>query len=263
MINSLIAFSHTLKALGQDLADRDHEPETPWMRFAIEGSPVVLHVGASTGRHAFALLKALPGARIHAVEPASFHITVLKQGIAMRGLQNRIEVIHAAASDQPGEMTLVTPRKTTGKRARSFAFISDSSVARPDFQGDGFFKETVKVIRLDDLGLPKVDFIRMDIEGAEHAALKGAMGIIDRDLPNALIEIHPHILRENFGTSPEAVEQIFRSRGYRVFAIGEAGVEERASFDTDRRFQDFFLLHPSKPLPDGAFKDLMAAPPKV
>lgn len=260
-MRSLVAFSHALKAFGQDLADSDHEPETPWMRFAVDGAPVVLHVGASTGRHAFALLKVLPKATIHAVEPASFHITVLKQGIALRGLKDRITVIHAAASDAPGEMTLVTPRKTTGKRARSFAFLSDGAVARPDFQGAGHFSETVKVIRLDDLNLPRVDFIRMDIEGAEHAALKGALNIIDRDLPNALIEIHPHILRENFGTTPEAVEQIFTSRGYRIFAVTPEGVEERASFATDRRFQDFFLIHPSRPLPEGVFKDLMSRPP--
>lgn len=257
MIRSMVAFSHALKALGQDLADTDHEPETPWMRYAIGGDPVILHVGASTGRHAFALLKAMPGAQIYAVEPASFHITVLNQGIAMRGLRHKIKVIHAAASDQPGEMTLVTPRKTTGKRARSFAFLSDGRVARPDFQGDGFFTETVQVVRLDDLGIPRVDFIRMDIEGAEYAALKGATRLLDRDLPNALIEIHPHILRQNFGASPEDVEAIFRTRGYRIFAVGNNGVEERASFETDRRFQDFFLLHPARRLPEGVFNDLM------
>jgi FkbM family methyltransferase len=259
-MESAIAFTHALRALGHDLANRNHEPETPWMLQAVCGAPVVLHVGASNGRHAFALLRKLPEARVHAIEPASFNVSVLKQGVAMRGLKRKVEIIQAAVSDTPGTMTLVTPRKTTGKRARAYAFLSQDHIDRPDFHGTGHFTERVKVVRLDDCGFDHVDFIRMDIEGAEHAALLGATTILDRDRPNALIEIHPTVLRERFHSSAEQVAQMFRSRGYRFFALGAEGIEERVNLATARDYQDFFFIHPSRPLPEGVFKTLLSRP---
>jgi FkbM family methyltransferase len=263
-METVVALSHALKALGQDFAHYKHEPEEPWMPQAITGSPVIVHAGASNGRHTFHLLKDFPGARVVAIEPASFNIRVLKMGIAMRGLGDKIRVIHAAASDQPGEMTLLTPRKTTGKRARAFAFLTENATDRPDFQGTGHFKETVKIIRLDDLGLDKVDFIRMDIEGAEFAALNGAKQLIDRNLPNFLIEIHHALLRERFGASAEQIADMFSDRGYRFFAVNEDGVMvERPGLELNkgRDFQDYYFIHPDRPLPEGDFKKLMATKP--
>jgi FkbM family methyltransferase len=43
---------------------------------------------------------------------------------------------------------------------------------------------------LDELIHSPVDFIKMDVEAAEVEALKGATGIIERDRPHLLIEIH-------------------------------------------------------------------------
>jgi FkbM family methyltransferase len=261
-MQSIVAFSHAVKALSRDIVSGKHEPETPWMVQAVAGKPIVLHIGASDGRHAFALLKAFPDAHVYAIEPASFNVSVLRKGVAMRGLQKRVTIIHAAVSDHAGEMTLVTPRKTTGKRARAYAFISNEHTDRSDFAANaGFFKEQVKVVRLDDCRFDRVDFIRMDIEGAEFAALTGGLQTLDRELPNCLIEIHPVILRERFGSSEDEVAALFRSRGYRFFALGADGIEERFDLNCGKRsFQDFFFIHPSRALPEGVFQRLMSTP---
>ena len=50
-------------------------------------------------------------------------------------------------------------------------------------------------------------------------ALEGARGVIDRDHPHVLLEIHPTMLQARFGGSAEEVVEVFRSRGYRMFAL--------------------------------------------
>ncbi|HEX5377488.1 MAG TPA: FkbM family methyltransferase, partial [Phenylobacterium sp.] len=104
-------------------------------------------------------------------------------------------------------------------------------------------------------------FIRMDVEGAELWALRGAQQIIDRDRPHVLIEIHPRMLEARFGGSAEAVAEIFRSRGYRMFALNGDRLEERTEVETELPWKDYFFVHPDRAgeLPDGVFKARMAA----
>lgn len=70
----------------------------------------------------------------------------------------------------------------------------------------------VKVVALDDLDLPKVRFIKIDVEGAEEDVLAGGMGLIERDRPTLLIEIEE---RHN----PGALDRITR----RLTEIGYHG----------------------------------------
>ena len=119
------------------------------------------------------------------------------------------------------------------------------------------------VITLDDYcagqGLTEVDFIRMDIEGAELMALKGALTILDRDRPHVLLEIHPAMLQARFGASGEAVLDLFRDRGYRMFALNDGRLEERTTLVEGLPWKDYFFIHPTRAakLPDGVFKARM------
>lgn len=47
---------------------------------------------------------------------------------------------------------------------------------------------------VDSLGLPRLDWIKMDIEGAEVEALKGAMKTLSRYRPTLWIEFHNTLL---------------------------------------------------------------------
>ncbi|MER8124612.1 hypothetical protein ABS198_20240, partial [Acinetobacter baumannii] len=91
-------------------------------------------------------------------------------------------------------------------------------------------------------------------------ALEGAVGILDRDRPHVLIEIHPPMLKDRFGGSAEAVLQVFRDRGYRMFALNGDRLEERSDLVEDLPWKDYFFIHPSRAarLPDGVFKARMA-----
>ena len=148
-------------------------------------------------------------------------------------------------------MLLVTPRKITGRMGRAYAFVADAvpqGEARPDLQDTGHEAQPTQVVTLDDFcaerGIAQVDFIRMDIEGAELMALQGAAGILDRDRPHVLLEIHPQMLEARFnGTAAEQVVELFSRRGYRRSPSTATAWKSAATRSATRALEGL-LLHP-------------------
>ena len=265
---SIRVVGHAFRAWRRNRRWAKHEPETPYLADLLCGAPLCLHVGASDGRHSYVMTQVAPEAIIHAFEPSSFTFEVLKLCLAWHRIARQVTPVHAAVADVPGELLLVTPKKTSGRMGRAYAYVASeppSGAARPEFADTGVEVEPTSVVALDDYcsrnGIEHVDFIRMDIEGAELRALKGAEQIIDRDFPHVLIEIHPVMLEARFGGSVDEVLQIFRSRGYRMFAVNGDRLEEQTDVEPGLLWKDYFFVHPSRAadLPDGVFKARMAA----
>jgi len=209
-----------------------------------------------------------PKARIYAFEPSAFAFRVLKTCIAWHRLGGRVTPVHAAVADKPGELLLVTPRKTSGRMGRAYAYVAETvpnGPARPDLDDQGLEIQPTPVVTLDGFcrehGVGRVDFIRMDIEGAEQKALEGALEVLERDRPHVLLEIHPPMLSTRFGGSGEAVVELFRARGYRMFALNGDRLEERTTLVEGLPWKDYFFIHPTRSgrLPDGVFKARMGA----
>jgi len=265
---SLRVLNHAFRAWRRNLRWRKHEPETPYLADLLSGAPVCLHVGASDGRHSYVMTQVAPKATIYAIEPSEFSYQVLRVTVALHGIGDQVTPVHAAVGDKPGEMLLVTPRKKSGRMGRAYAYVADAAPqgkARPDLEDVGSELQPTPVVTLDgfceERGIDKVDFIRMDIEGAELMALSGAQAILDRDRPSVLLEIHPAMLAERFGGSAEAVVEVFANRGYRMFALNGDRLEERSTVVEDEPWKDYFFIHPTRAarLPDGVFKARMAA----
>lgn len=265
---SLRVLGHAFRAWRRNRRWAKHEPETPYLADLLSGAPVCLHVGASDGRHSYVMTQVAPKARIYAFEPSAFAFQVLKVGIAWHRMGRQVTAVHAAVGDAPGELLLVTPKKTSGRMGRAYAYVAEAAPkgpARPDLEDTGLEVQPTPVITLDAYcaghGVDRVDFIRMDIEGAELKALMGARAILDRDLPHVLLEIHPDMLEARFGASGEAVLDLFRERGYRMFALNGDRLEERTTLVEGLPWKDYFFIHPTRAarLPDGVFKARMAA----
>ncbi len=268
MAPSFRVLAHAFRAWRRNLRWAKHEPETPYLADLLSDAPVCLHVGASDGRHSYVMTKVAPKATIYAFEPSAFAFEVLRTCLAWHRIKGQVTAVHAAVADKPGELLLVTPRKTSGRMGRAYAYVAETAPngqARPDLDDQGMELQPTPVITLDgfcrERGVSQVDFIRMDIEGAEQKALEGALEVLDRDRPHVLLEIHPVMLLARFGGSGEAVLEIFRTRGYRMFAVAGDRLEERTTLVEGVPWKDYFFIHPSRAarLPDGVFKARMAA----
>lgn len=81
-------------------------------------------------------------------------------------------------------------------------------------------------ITLDSLILPRVDFIKWDIEGFEHRAIAGAEQTIKRCRPKMMVEIHQEFL-QRAGSSMLELECFIQSLGYQITVAMGARSEGR------------------------------------
>ena len=74
----------------------------------------------------------------------------------------------------------------------------------------------------------RIDVVKMDIEGAEAAALDGAANVLTHFRPAWLTEVSAEALR-GCGSTPAAVFERFMAAGYTLHTIDDAGGIARAS----------------------------------
>ena len=113
----------------RNVKDAGHEAETPWMQYVLGPSDICLHVGASDGRHSYAMARYAKRARIYAFEPSRYSFAVLRRLIGLHRL-HQVEAFHTAVGAKPGTLTLVAPIKRNGHVGRSFGFVAADAAAR-------------------------------------------------------------------------------------------------------------------------------------
>jgi FkbM family methyltransferase len=127
----------------------------------------VLDLGAHIGT--FSLAAAALGREVVAVDACPRHVDLLRRSVRRNGFGRRMRVVHAAVSDRGGRL-----------RFRSEGLWG--MVALPGM--DGAIRK-VRATTVDALiarvGWDRVDFVKMDIEGAEPATLRGMAGLLARD----------------------------------------------------------------------------------
>jgi FkbM family methyltransferase len=131
------------------------------------------------------------------IEPTPLH------AVLRRTLPARVEVIAAAASDRCGEAELWVPAADAGTRGVS-------SLHRRDIHGESL---TVPLVRVDDLGLSRVSFMKIDVDGHEVPVLRGAETVIKQDQPRLLIEVEQRI------QPVSDVINLMRGYGYRGWVL--------------------------------------------
>ncbi len=70
----------------------------------------------------------------------------------------------------------------------------------------------IRKLSIDEIGLPRVDFMKIDIEGMEMEALEGARQTIERSRPMMLIE--------RIKADPTQLITWLEHRGYKVVQVG-------------------------------------------
>jgi FkbM family methyltransferase len=147
----------------------------------LRAGDVVLDVGAHVGVHALGAarrLRALGGGRVVAFEPARDSAAAIRAAAARNGLA--VEVVEAALGEEDGEVELFADPR----HGAHYAGV------RSQF-GAGEAVQTAPLATLDAwaaaTGLDRLDVVKLDIEGAEILALRGARATLRRLRPRLLV----------------------------------------------------------------------------
>ncbi|HET9209405.1 MAG TPA: FkbM family methyltransferase [Thermoanaerobaculia bacterium] len=216
-----------LYLLGKSLAERR---EVRFLRGQVRPGMVVFDVGANLGFYTLLLAGRVgPEGRVHAFEPDPLSFDILRRRAAGRA---NVETERTAVGDQAGTITLYTSRSNR----------ADNRV-HPSLDAGATEAVEVPLTTLDGYcaarGIERIDAVKMDIQGAEVAALSGFRETLARLKPRwMLIEFSPEHLR-GAGSSPEAFWQMLGELGYEPWGFGEDGeafrIEDTGAFT--RRYE--------------------------
>jgi FkbM family methyltransferase len=193
------------------------------MRRAHFGDGVIaLDCGANVGVHTIEWAHLMHGwGEVAAFEAQERVFYALAGNITINNCFNA-RAIWAAVGQESGFIDVPAPDYFTPS---SFGSLEIRQTATTEFIGqeiDYARAQSTRMMAIDDLGLSRLDFIKIDIEGMEMDALRGARATIAACKPQMLIE--------KIKTDEAALRGFLAEHGYAVF---EAGGNVLAIHETD------------------------------
>lgn len=202
--------------------------ELDYVRSFVRPGMHVVDAGAHAGLYTMTMA-ARVGARgtVHAFEPDGRLADLLEAGVRENRFHDRATIERAALAAVSGRAALVSPART---HAPGSAWLSQTpeGLARAD-------AVVVRTVALDEYALPHpVSFIKLDVEGSEALAIRGASRVIARDRPAVLCELNPSQIHRVSDTTATSVIESLAALGYecRVLGAGHPG-ERITSLDRD------------------------------
>jgi FkbM family methyltransferase len=179
----------------------DYEPETTEaLADLVEGGDTVLDVGANIGYVTLLVADRVgPAGSVLAVEPEPTNYRLLSESVRRNGF-DWVDLRRVALSDAPGRGSLNVHPSNKGKHSL-LGNGTGTSVA-------------VDVTTLDELDVPDVDLVKVDVEGAEPAVIRGGRDTLRDARPIVVTEFNTGWLAE-----PEAYLSQLDDLGYRFESV--------------------------------------------
>ena len=176
---------------------------------------VFLDIGANIGAYTLIGSKLVgENGKVFAFEPVGNIRETLNTNISTNNLKN-ITVIDQAVYDKNIDLELFISNKKNKGMSSIYRHSQESGE-----------KETVKAIKIDDFvklnNVPKIDLIKLDIEGAELNAILGMTKTIHRFHPTFIMEISDDIL-ENSSQEKNNIFSLMKTLNYKPYSIDSKG----------------------------------------
>ena len=196
----------------------DYEPET---REAIEQllfpDATFVDLGAHIGY--FSLLAAGivgSGGRVYAFEPSPQTFAQLQANLRSNGFLATVTALPLAVAERvrTGCLVLYPQEQANALLAEPSGVCTQQTIVVEVTSLDVFFR---------GLGWPRVDLVKLDIEGAEYDALRGMLEVLRKNsLPPLIFEYHKCRVEQS-KRGPSAIFELLRATGYERFLLLHRG----------------------------------------
>jgi FkbM family methyltransferase len=186
--------------------------ETELLLDALRPGDVALDIGAHVGYYTLLMARRVgPRGRVFAFEPDPANFDLLRRNVALNGYAN-VVLGPLAAADRGGPARL----HLSGDNAGDHRLYPAGGEARPSVE--------VQTVALDNYFAGysgPIDLVKIDIQGAECAALEGMRGLLARQAHVTLFtEFWPMGLAAS-GRSAAAYLDLLRELGFRLSRVSE------------------------------------------
>jgi FkbM family methyltransferase len=190
------------------------QDEIRFVRRLLKPGDSAIDVGAHIGFFAMHMAAAVgPDGRVYAFEPFDANADLLERSIGENGFVERVRFQRAAVGAAPGTAMLTFPAETLNSGGAYLLRDGTAPLA-------GNQKKDVPVVALDALAFRRpVRFVKMDVEGAEPQAVRGAERLLREDRPVILSELHPTQLDRASGVTAAQFLAQMQALGYRAHTL--------------------------------------------
>ncbi len=183
---------------------------TELIKKKVKKGDVVLDIGANIGYYTliFAKLVGKKG-KVFAFEPEPTNFSLLKKNVEVNGYKN-VVLVQKAVLNKIGKLNLYLNEDNMGDH-RTY-----------DSHDDRRFIE-IESIRLDDYFKDyngRINFIKMDIQGAEFGALQGMYDLLKKNSVEMTTEFWPGGFKR-FGASSEEYLNLLTKLGFKIYQMGD------------------------------------------
>lgn len=224
----------TSSALNRDILLRGaYEPEAiALFRSLLKPGMTVYDVGANIGYYTVLAAEAVgPTGQVFALEPDPRNVEIINRNLRARRLHN-VVVAEVAVSDHDGELNLHFSKSNPSVNSLSRA-NTDATEATESYS------QVVPGTALDSLlarhGGIEPDILKIDVQGAELLAFRGAKRLLAAPGLRILLEFWPHGLQQ-MGADPSEFLNLLLSAGFMLRSIGEKHPMELRSASEVQRF---------------------------
>lgn len=189
-----------------------YEPlTTELVKNEIKNGDIVLDIGAHIGYYTLIFAKLVgKNGKVYAFEPEPTNFALLEKNIQLNSYQNVI-LVRKAVSNKSEKVKLYIYKNHPAHHKIYNTHDGDSFIEIDAISLDDYFKSYEG----------KIDFIKMDIEGAELAAIQGMSSLLQKNTNVKIItEFHPNKLKE-FGIEPETFLKQLLKYGFKLYHINE------------------------------------------
>lgn len=193
----------------------------------LEDGNVAIDCGAHVGKHTLPMARCvMPSGSVYAFEPIEEKLSTLIESAKKESLDKVIHAFHAAVSDKNGTTMFNYVRLDPGK---------SSMHLRRDLLEDEKKMESTVVTEVNLVTLDEIfkeshcEFMKIDVEGAELAAMKGAKTIINSLKPVIHFEMGEPSL-EVFGVSSSEIHEFLDNSGYVIYDILGSPLEDESNY---------------------------------
>ena len=151
------------------------EDDIPLLKTFVKPTDICWDIGANAGTYTLHLSRL--AAKVFAFEPVPHSLDIL-QDVTRRARLTNVVSRSLALSDKVGRAKMAVPVE---------GFYGGFYIASLDAAG-ALDVETSTIDALIAQGVPEPDFIKCDVEGAEHLVLDGARALLERRHPIWLLE---------------------------------------------------------------------------
>ena len=196
-----------------------YEPELLYLERVLSPGKVFVDAGANCGIYTLLASKIVGGAgRVISFEPSSRVFPVLRRNIVLNDFKN-VLAFPIALTDKPG-----------GARLYYHSAVGCDSLGKdasfePDAPSEEIRTESLDNV-LKQTAVGRVDVIKMDVQGAEELALRGANEIIASRRPIIIFEFFPEGA-VSLGLSPNGAWNFLEGHGYEFFIVDDRGALSR------------------------------------